>query len=69
VIDFVPYAEFVPVIFQFTILMDGHEAGELRHPVGVRDRYTLTLGGDPDRRIDRRVAVALAVALDALQSR
>ena len=69
VIDFVPYAEFVPVIFQFTILMDGREAGELRRPVGVRDRYTLTLGGDPDRRIDRRVAVALAVALDALQSR
>ena len=38
-------------------------------PIGVRDRYILRLSGDPDRRIDRRVAVALAVALDALQSR
>jgi hypothetical protein len=68
-IDFVPYGEFAPIVFQFTILMDGREVGELRRPLGVRDRYTLTLGGDPDRRLDRRVAVALGIALDALQSR
>ncbi len=68
-IDFIPYGEFTPIVFQFTILMDGREIGELRRPLGVRDRYTLTLGGDQDRRIDRRVAIALAVALDALQSR
>jgi uncharacterized protein YxjI len=68
-IDFVPYGEFVPLVFQFTIQMDGREIGELRRPIGVRDRYTLTLRGDPERRLDRRVAIALAVALDALQSR
>ena len=68
-IDFVPYGEFVPLVFQFTIQMDGREIGELRRPIGLRDRYTLTLRGDPDRRVDRRVAIALAVALDALQSR
>ncbi len=68
-IDFIPYGEFTPIVFQFTILMDGREIGELRRPLGVRDQYTLTLGGDQDRRIDRRVAIALAVALDALQSR
>jgi uncharacterized protein YxjI len=68
-IDFVPYGELVPLVFQFTIQMDGREIGELRRPIGLRDRYTLTLGGDPDRRLDRRVAIALAVALDALQSR
>jgi hypothetical protein len=68
-IDFVPYGEFAPVVFQFTILMDGREVGELRRPLGVRDRYTLNLGADPDRRLDRRVAVALGIALDALQSR
>ncbi|MGH3053046.1 MAG: hypothetical protein ACRDM8_08825 [Gaiellaceae bacterium] len=68
-IDLVPYGEFVPVLFQFEILMDGHVVGEMRRPVGFRDRYTLKLPGDPDRRIDRRVAVALAIALDALQSR
>jgi uncharacterized protein YxjI len=68
-IDFVPYGEFAPVLFQFAILMDGREIGELRRPIGVRDRYTLKLGGDAERRVDRRVAIALAVALDALQSR
>jgi hypothetical protein len=69
VIDLVPYGEFVPILFQFEILMDGREAGEMRRPIGVRDRYILKLPGDPERRIDRRVAVALAIALDALQSR
>ena len=68
-IDFVPYGEFVPIVFQFTILMDGREVGELRRPIGLRDRYVLTLSGDHERRIDRRLAVALAVTLDALQSR
>ena len=69
VIDAVPYGDFVPIVFQFTIRMDGREVGELRRPIGVRDRYILTIGGDADRRIDRRVIVALGVALDALQSR
>jgi uncharacterized protein YxjI len=68
-IDFVPYGEFIPILFQFTITMDGREVGELRRPVGLRDRYILKLGGDHERRIDRRLAVALAIALDALQSR
>jgi hypothetical protein len=68
-IDLVPYGELVPILFQFTILIDGREVGELRRPIGLRDRYILKLGGDADRRIDRRVAVALAIALDALQSR
>ena len=69
IIDAIPYGEFVPVIFQFTIRMDGKEVGELRRPVGVRDRYILKIDGDFERRIDRRVVVALGIALDALQSR
>jgi uncharacterized protein YxjI len=69
VLDLVPYGNLIPIVFQFTILMDGREVGELRRPIGLRDRYILKLDGDPDRRIDRRVAVALAIALDALQSR
>ena len=68
-IDFVPYGELIPILFQFTIQVDGRDVGELRRPVGLRDRYILKLGGDADRRIDRRVAVALAIALDAFQSR
>lgn len=69
VVDLVPYGEFVPVVFHFTIALDGREVGEMRRPIGLRDRYILELGGDSDRRIDRRVAVALGIALDALQSR
>jgi hypothetical protein len=68
-IDFVPYGDFIPIVFHFTITMDGREVGDLRRPLGVRDRYILKLTGDHERRIDRRVAVALGIALDALQSR
>ena len=35
----------------------------------LRDQYVLDLTGDTDRRVDRRIAVALAIALDALQNR
>jgi hypothetical protein len=41
----------------------------LRRPIGLRDRYILKLAGDSERKIDRRVAVARVIALDALQSR
>jgi hypothetical protein len=68
-VDFVPYGEFIPIVFHFTITADGREVGDLRRPIGLRDRYVLDLRADAERRIDRRVAVALGVALDALQSR
>ena len=68
-IDLVPYGEFIPILFHFVIEVDGQDVGELRRPVGFRDRYILDLSGDPERRLDRRVAIALAIALDALQSR
>ena len=48
---------------------DGRELGVVRRTWSVRDRYELDLTSDVERRIDRRLAVALAVALDALQSR
>jgi hypothetical protein len=35
----------------------------------LRDRYVLDLAGDTERRLDRRLAVALAVGLDTLQNR
>ena len=68
-IDAVPYGDMIPILFHFTITLDSREVGGLRRPIGLRDRYVLDLHGDPDRRLDRRVAVALGVALDALQSR
>jgi hypothetical protein len=69
VADLVPYGEVVPILFHFRIDHGGQQLGDFTRPIGVRDRYTLDLSGDPERTIDRRLAVALGVALDALQSR
>ena len=70
VIDIVPYGDFVPIVFHFEIhSADGGHVGDFTRAWGVRDKYTLSLDGDPEQRVDRRLALALAIALDALQSR
>jgi uncharacterized protein YxjI len=69
VIDAVPYGDFIPIVFHFTIDRGEQHLGEFTRAFGIRDRYTLDLSGDPDRTIDRRLAIALGIALDALQSR
>jgi uncharacterized protein YxjI len=70
VIDVVPYGDFIPIVFHFDIdSPEGARLGDFTRAWGVRDRYTLSLAGDPEHRIDRRLALALAIALDALQSR
>jgi uncharacterized protein YxjI len=69
VIDLVPFGDFIPILFHFTIRKDAQILGELTRRFGVRDRYDLDLSRDTERLIDRRLAVALAIALDALQSR
>ena len=74
VIEVVPYGDFVPIPFHFTIdtVSEGTaetHLGDMNRRFGVRDTYDLDLSGDPERTIDRRLAVALGVALDALQSR
>ena len=46
-----------------------HHIGDMNRRLGYRDTYDLILDGDPERRIDRRLAVSLGIALDALQSR
>ncbi len=68
-IDAVPYGEFVPILFHFRIDHGEQHYGELTRAIGVRDSYTLDLSGDTEHTIDRRLAVALGIALDALQSR
>jgi hypothetical protein len=69
VIDLVPYGELVPILFHFRIDRGEQHLGDLTRAFGVRDRYTLDLSGDHERTIDRRLGIALAIALDALQSR
>jgi uncharacterized protein YxjI len=68
-VDVVPYGDFIPIPFHFTIDTDGSHLGDLNRRFGVRDTYDLDLSGDQGRLIDRRLAVALGIALDALQSR
>jgi uncharacterized protein YxjI len=69
VIDAVPYGDFVPIPFHFTIDAAERHIGDLNRRFGIRDTYDLDVAGDVERRIDRRLAVSLGIALDALQSR
>jgi len=60
----------LPIPYQFEVrALDGTPLGTFRRLRTLRDRYVLDLSGDTDRQIDRRLALALAVALDALQGR
>jgi uncharacterized protein YxjI len=55
--------------FNFVLLKDGAEAGTYRRVLGkLRDRYVLELE-PPLQDVDRRLVLAFAVALDALQDR
>jgi uncharacterized protein YxjI len=69
VIDMVPYGDFVPIPFHFTIDAGERHIGDLNRRFGIRDTYDLDVSGDVERTIDRRLAVSLGIALDALQSR
>ncbi len=69
VIEAVPYGDFVPIPFHFTIDAAERHIGDLNRRLGFRDTYDLDVSGDVERTIDRRLAVSLGIALDALQSR
>ncbi len=54
--------------FNFVLLRDGRQVATYRRVLGkLRDRYVLELG--PEFEGDRRLVLAFAVALDALQDR
>jgi uncharacterized protein YxjI len=59
----------IPIRYHFDFFAGDREVGSFERRFGIRDRYVLDLSGDEERRIDRRVAIALAVAMDALQAR
>jgi uncharacterized protein YxjI len=65
--EWLPILGWVP--FNFVLLRDGGEVGTYRRVLGkLRDRYVLEL--EPElANIDRRLVVAFAVGLDALQDR
>ena len=69
-IDFVPdVGGLIPIPYNFDILADGQVIGRMDRKFQLRDRYVLDLSGDPDKKLDRRLAIALAVGLDTLQNR
>jgi hypothetical protein len=69
IVDFVPYGEFLPIPYNFDITSNGRSIGRMDRKFQVRDRYVLDLSGDHERRLDRRLGIALAIGLDTLQNR
>lgn len=68
----IPYVGDIPffIPFHFDIAYpDGRQIGKYTRIAAFRDRYVLDLSGDPQRWLDRRLALAFTVALDALQDR
>lgn len=61
--------ELLPVRYHFDFYAGEKRIGGLERLFSFHDRYVLDLSGDEQRSIDRRVALALAVGLDALQAR
>lgn len=69
-VDFVPeIGGMIPIPYNFDLLIDGATIGRMDRKFQLRDRYVLDVSGDHERRFDRRLAVALAIGLDALQNR
>jgi hypothetical protein len=68
--EFVPFIGEIPLPFiyhfDFTDRGTGRPVLSVERKISVRDRYRITV---QDERLDFRVAAAMTVALDALQSR
>jgi len=74
VFGLIPYvemvAEFLPIPYDFEFLRDEEHLGMLRRRrMQWRDIYDFDLTGDEARTLDRRLALAIAVGMDALQAR
>jgi uncharacterized protein YxjI len=62
-------ANLIPIPYHFDFYIGERQIGSLERRYGLRDRYVLDLADDVEHAIDRRVALALAVSMDALQAR
>jgi uncharacterized protein YxjI len=73
-VGFVPYlenvADWLPIPYHFAFERNGVVLGTHRRHIGkLRDVYTIDMSGDPQRSVDRRLILAIAVGMDALQAR
>jgi uncharacterized protein YxjI len=66
--NFIPYAENLPFAwpYHFDFEANGQTTFSVEKKFGIRDRYVVDI---KDPRLDRRLVIAQAVALDALQHR
>ena len=74
VIGFVPFiggfTDWLPIPYHFDFLRGDTVLGTHRRTAfKLRDTYTIDMSGDPERTIDRRMILAIAVGMDALQAR
>lgn len=51
------------------LLADNTHVGAFHRKFTIGDKYALDLTNDPDRRLDRRIAVGLAILLDTAEAR
>jgi uncharacterized protein YxjI len=73
-VGFIPYvgdfADWLPIPYHFDFVRDGQVIGTHSRRIGkLRDVYDIDMSCDPDRTLDRRLVLAIAVGMDALQAR
>jgi uncharacterized protein YxjI len=74
-VGFIPYvgdfADWLPIPYHFEFLReDGELLGHHRRRIGTfRDVYDIDMSPDAGRTLDRRLVLAIAVGMDALQAR
>ena len=73
-VGFIPYIEnvanWLPIPYDFVFLRGDVVLGHHRRQLWkLLDVYTIDMSGDPERTIDRRLLLAIAVGMDALQAR
>lgn len=73
-VGFIPYvdsiANWLPIPYDFVFMRDDVELGiHHRQPWKLVDVYTIDMHNDPARTVDRRLLLAIAIGMDALQAR
>jgi uncharacterized protein YxjI len=73
-VGFVPFigdfADWLPIPYHFKFERDGRELGVHKRRFGkFRDIYDIDMSADAGRTLDRRLVLAAAVGMDALQAR
>jgi uncharacterized protein YxjI len=64
------FANWLPIPYHFTFTHDGELLGtHVRQAWKLRDTYTIDMTPDSQRTLDRRLVLAIAVGMDALQAR